>query len=173
MIVVATKTRIANCDAERIQHRIDFVVMIIIFFVVVATDCSVCVCAGRWCRSLSPGWVEASGKTRSLEFCLVDRLTRHDPMNEFLIFLLHPCAQLPRASPSRSSVSLSLSLLLSSCVCVTAAGEGRQRNDDDINVICCFVPTSKTMSWKASISRHLPILRFFACSESPSSRGVL
>mmetsp|Transcript_25650 Transcript_25650/g.24558 ORF Transcript_25650/g.24558 Transcript_25650/m.24558 type:complete len:225 (-) Transcript_25650:168-842(-) len=29
------------------------------------------------------------------------------------------------------------------------------------------------MSWKAGLSRHLPILRFFACAESPSSRGVL
>jgi len=28
------------------------------------------------------------------------------------------------------------------------------------------------MSWKVGLSRHLPIVRFFACSESPSSRGV-
>lgn len=29
------------------------------------------------------------------------------------------------------------------------------------------------MSWKASLSRNLPILRFFACHESPSSRGLM
>eukprot|EP00567_Pseudictyota_dubia_P004145 CAMPEP_0197456054 /NCGR_PEP_ID=MMETSP1175-20131217/42390_1 /TAXON_ID=1003142 /ORGANISM="Triceratium dubium, Strain CCMP147" /LENGTH=224 /DNA_ID=CAMNT_0042990069 /DNA_START=105 /DNA_END=779 /DNA_ORIENTATION=+ len=29
------------------------------------------------------------------------------------------------------------------------------------------------MSWRAQLSRHLPILRFFACPESPSSRGVM
>eukprot|EP00816_Leptocylindrus_hargravesii_P001576 CAMPEP_0196802462 /NCGR_PEP_ID=MMETSP1362-20130617/2072_1 /TAXON_ID=163516 /ORGANISM="Leptocylindrus danicus, Strain CCMP1856" /LENGTH=225 /DNA_ID=CAMNT_0042173765 /DNA_START=34 /DNA_END=711 /DNA_ORIENTATION=+ len=28
------------------------------------------------------------------------------------------------------------------------------------------------MSWKAGLSRNLPILRFFCCNESPSSRGV-
>mmetsp|Transcript_15731 Transcript_15731/g.20541 ORF Transcript_15731/g.20541 Transcript_15731/m.20541 type:complete len:221 (-) Transcript_15731:199-861(-) len=28
------------------------------------------------------------------------------------------------------------------------------------------------MSWKAGLSRNLPILRFFCCSESPSSKGV-
>eukprot|EP00568_Trieres_chinensis_P000331 CAMPEP_0183306862 /NCGR_PEP_ID=MMETSP0160_2-20130417/15053_1 /TAXON_ID=2839 ORGANISM="Odontella Sinensis, Strain Grunow 1884" /NCGR_SAMPLE_ID=MMETSP0160_2 /ASSEMBLY_ACC=CAM_ASM_000250 /LENGTH=224 /DNA_ID=CAMNT_0025470333 /DNA_START=70 /DNA_END=744 /DNA_ORIENTATION=+ len=28
------------------------------------------------------------------------------------------------------------------------------------------------MSWRAQLSRHLTVLRFFACSESPSSRGV-
>ncbi|KAL7478556.1 hypothetical protein ACHAW6_004317 [Cyclotella cf. meneghiniana] len=28
------------------------------------------------------------------------------------------------------------------------------------------------MSWKASLSRHLPIVRFFACPKSPASRGV-
>jgi len=28
------------------------------------------------------------------------------------------------------------------------------------------------LAWKVSLSRHLPILRFFACPESPSSRGV-
>jgi len=27
-------------------------------------------------------------------------------------------------------------------------------------------------AWKVSLSRHLPILRFFACPKSPSSRGV-
>lgn len=29
------------------------------------------------------------------------------------------------------------------------------------------------MSWKAGISRYLPALRFFACPNSPSSRGVM
>lgn len=29
------------------------------------------------------------------------------------------------------------------------------------------------MSWKSQLSRHLPILRFFACGESPSSRGII
>mmetsp|Transcript_8238 Transcript_8238/g.10787 ORF Transcript_8238/g.10787 Transcript_8238/m.10787 type:complete len:227 (-) Transcript_8238:82-762(-) len=29
------------------------------------------------------------------------------------------------------------------------------------------------MSWKANLSRHLKILRFFGCPESPSSRGVM
>lgn len=29
------------------------------------------------------------------------------------------------------------------------------------------------MSWKASLSRHLPVLRFFACPKSPSSRGII
>mmetsp|Transcript_53559 Transcript_53559/g.64592 ORF Transcript_53559/g.64592 Transcript_53559/m.64592 type:complete len:222 (+) Transcript_53559:176-841(+) len=29
------------------------------------------------------------------------------------------------------------------------------------------------MSWKAGLSRHLPTIRFFACHESPSSRGVI
>lgn len=29
------------------------------------------------------------------------------------------------------------------------------------------------MSWKASLSRHLPVLRFFACQKSPSSRGLI
>jgi len=29
------------------------------------------------------------------------------------------------------------------------------------------------MSWKAGLSRNLPILRFFACPESPSSKGLL
>lgn len=30
-----------------------------------------------------------------------------------------------------------------------------------------------TMSWKAGLSRHLTVLRFFACPKSPSSRGVM
>lgn len=29
------------------------------------------------------------------------------------------------------------------------------------------------MSWKAGLSRQLPVLRFFCCEKSPSSRGVL
>lgn len=29
------------------------------------------------------------------------------------------------------------------------------------------------MSWKASLSRHLPVIRFFACPKSPASRGVI
>lgn len=29
------------------------------------------------------------------------------------------------------------------------------------------------MSWKASLSRHLPVVRFFACPKSPASRGVI
>jgi len=29
------------------------------------------------------------------------------------------------------------------------------------------------MSWRSGLSRHLPILRFFACTKSPSSRGIL
>jgi len=29
------------------------------------------------------------------------------------------------------------------------------------------------MSWKAQLSRHLPVLRFFACVESPSSAGLM
>jgi len=29
------------------------------------------------------------------------------------------------------------------------------------------------MSWRAGLSRHLPIMRFFACEKSPSSRGLL
>jgi len=29
------------------------------------------------------------------------------------------------------------------------------------------------MSWKAGLSRHLPVLRFFACTESPACRGLL
>mmetsp|Transcript_29351 Transcript_29351/g.80616 ORF Transcript_29351/g.80616 Transcript_29351/m.80616 type:complete len:228 (+) Transcript_29351:70-753(+) len=29
------------------------------------------------------------------------------------------------------------------------------------------------MSWQANLSRHLKVLRFFACPESPSSRGVM
>lgn len=29
------------------------------------------------------------------------------------------------------------------------------------------------MSWKASLSRNLPVLRFFACPNSPSSNGVV
>eukprot|EP00548_Thalassiothrix_antarctica_P004365 CAMPEP_0194131298 /NCGR_PEP_ID=MMETSP0152-20130528/2104_1 /TAXON_ID=1049557 /ORGANISM="Thalassiothrix antarctica, Strain L6-D1" /LENGTH=181 /DNA_ID=CAMNT_0038826043 /DNA_START=124 /DNA_END=669 /DNA_ORIENTATION=+ len=29
------------------------------------------------------------------------------------------------------------------------------------------------MSWRTSLSRHLPLLRFFACVESPSSSGVI
>lgn len=29
------------------------------------------------------------------------------------------------------------------------------------------------MSWKASLSRHLPVVRFFACPKSPASRGVV
>eukprot|EP00542_Grammatophora_oceanica_P017956 CAMPEP_0194046024 /NCGR_PEP_ID=MMETSP0009_2-20130614/19128_1 /TAXON_ID=210454 /ORGANISM="Grammatophora oceanica, Strain CCMP 410" /LENGTH=224 /DNA_ID=CAMNT_0038691129 /DNA_START=40 /DNA_END=714 /DNA_ORIENTATION=+ len=28
------------------------------------------------------------------------------------------------------------------------------------------------MSWKAGLSRHLPFLRFFGCTQSPASRGV-
>ena len=29
------------------------------------------------------------------------------------------------------------------------------------------------MSWKASLSRHLPVVRFFGCPKSPASRGVM
>eukprot|EP00581_Thalassiosira_minuscula_P008529 CAMPEP_0183702394 /NCGR_PEP_ID=MMETSP0737-20130205/509_1 /TAXON_ID=385413 /ORGANISM="Thalassiosira miniscula, Strain CCMP1093" /LENGTH=223 /DNA_ID=CAMNT_0025928991 /DNA_START=86 /DNA_END=757 /DNA_ORIENTATION=- len=29
------------------------------------------------------------------------------------------------------------------------------------------------MSWKASLSRHLPVVRFFGCPKSPASRGVI
>jgi len=29
------------------------------------------------------------------------------------------------------------------------------------------------MSWKAGLSRHIPVMRFFACTKSPSSRGLL
>eukprot|EP00546_Thalassionema_frauenfeldii_P015809 CAMPEP_0178915378 /NCGR_PEP_ID=MMETSP0786-20121207/11993_1 /TAXON_ID=186022 /ORGANISM="Thalassionema frauenfeldii, Strain CCMP 1798" /LENGTH=225 /DNA_ID=CAMNT_0020588481 /DNA_START=63 /DNA_END=740 /DNA_ORIENTATION=+ len=29
------------------------------------------------------------------------------------------------------------------------------------------------MSWKSSLSRHLSVLRFFGCTESPSSRGLM
>jgi len=29
------------------------------------------------------------------------------------------------------------------------------------------------MSWKASLSRHLPVVRFFACPKSPASRGII
>lgn len=29
------------------------------------------------------------------------------------------------------------------------------------------------MSWKASLSRHLPVLRFFGCPKSPASRGLM
>lgn len=29
------------------------------------------------------------------------------------------------------------------------------------------------MSWKAALSRHLPVVRFFACPKSPASRGVM
>lgn len=29
------------------------------------------------------------------------------------------------------------------------------------------------MSWRAGLSRHLPVLRFFACPKSPSSNGVI
>mmetsp|Transcript_7575 Transcript_7575/g.13654 ORF Transcript_7575/g.13654 Transcript_7575/m.13654 type:complete len:224 (-) Transcript_7575:239-910(-) len=29
------------------------------------------------------------------------------------------------------------------------------------------------MSWKASLSRHLPVIRFFACPKSPASRGII
>jgi hypothetical protein len=29
------------------------------------------------------------------------------------------------------------------------------------------------MSWKAGLSRSLPVIRFFACHESPSSKGIL
>lgn len=29
------------------------------------------------------------------------------------------------------------------------------------------------MSWKASLSRHLPVIRFFGCPKSPASRGVI
>mmetsp|Transcript_8947 Transcript_8947/g.20042 ORF Transcript_8947/g.20042 Transcript_8947/m.20042 type:complete len:230 (-) Transcript_8947:290-979(-) len=29
------------------------------------------------------------------------------------------------------------------------------------------------MSWKAALSRHLPVVRFFACPKSPASRGVI
>ncbi|KAL7464139.1 hypothetical protein ACHAXS_004473 [Conticribra weissflogii] len=29
------------------------------------------------------------------------------------------------------------------------------------------------MSWKASLSRHLPVLRFFGCPKSPASRGLI
>ena len=29
------------------------------------------------------------------------------------------------------------------------------------------------MSWKASLSRHLPVVRFFGCPKSPASRGIM
>ena len=29
------------------------------------------------------------------------------------------------------------------------------------------------MSWKASLSRHLSVVRFFGCPKSPASRGVM
>mmetsp|Transcript_20207 Transcript_20207/g.42318 ORF Transcript_20207/g.42318 Transcript_20207/m.42318 type:complete len:224 (+) Transcript_20207:241-912(+) len=29
------------------------------------------------------------------------------------------------------------------------------------------------MSWKASLSRHLPVVRFFGCPKSPASRGII
>jgi len=29
------------------------------------------------------------------------------------------------------------------------------------------------MSWKASLSRHLPVIRFFGCPKSPASRGII
>mmetsp|Transcript_10459 Transcript_10459/g.15955 ORF Transcript_10459/g.15955 Transcript_10459/m.15955 type:complete len:226 (+) Transcript_10459:124-801(+) len=28
------------------------------------------------------------------------------------------------------------------------------------------------MSWRANLSKHLPVLRFFACADSPSSNGI-
>jgi hypothetical protein len=42
-----------------------------------------------------------------------------------------------------------------------------------IEAVSLFIQTCITMSWKAGLSRYLPSMRFFACPESPSSRGVM